>query len=435
MSFLREEDGSYSIIISVLLPFLIAAIFGSVFITRQVIEIFDIQRIADRTALYGAIQCSNDPSLFDEADVRAYAELIGLKDATNDTIKIDCTNDNRTSVTIDRKIDSSVTQLARTLLNGSLKDTVTANATAGRVPLGSTRTCLMLNSQGEIDVVIQGNASITLSNCVFGSSGEAIDFCSNKNGSGSTCVDDLLEMNGSQTFQALCPTLAQDNFDFLSNRCPQFDDIVTTMDFDSAGVESFLDTASFEEVAFCDDSAQGNNGSGNNGSGNNGNGNSNGEGNTGNSDTQEDSGPLYLQSGIYKIVDNCTLSRSIIATDQAEILIFLDNGADLIIPSNLSIDLKPYAYNGLKLAFFGLGASEITSTGNSTVSAPGIWYLPYTNFELTGTVSANFELDCAQLYLNRFSLIGNVDMTMACPDNVTTGGDNFTSSNLVFLTQ
>ena len=135
MSFLREEDGSYSIIISVLLPFLLAAIFGSVFITRQVIEIFDIQRIADRTALYGAIQCANDPSLFDEADVRAYAELIGLKDATNDTIKIDCTNDNRTSVTIDRKIDSSVTQLARTLLNGSLKDTVTANATAGRVPL------------------------------------------------------------------------------------------------------------------------------------------------------------------------------------------------------------------------------------------------------------------------------------------------------------
>ena len=430
MSFLREEDGAYSIIISVLLPFLIAAIFGSVFITRQVIEIFDIQRIADRTAFYGAIQCSNDPSLFDEADVRAYAELIGLKDATNDTIKIDCTNDNRTSVTIDRKIDSSVTQLARTLLNGSLKDTVTANATAGRVPLGSTRTCLMLNSQGEIDVVIQGNASITLSNCVFGSSGEAIDFCSNKNGSGSSCVDDLLEMTGSQTFQALCPTLAQDNFDFLSNRCPQFDDIVTTMDFDSAGVESFLDTASFEEVAFCDDSAQGDNASDNKG-----NDNINRERNAGNSDTQEDSGPLYLQSGIYKIVDNCTLSRSIIATDQAEILIFLDNGADLIIPSNLSIDLKPYAYNGLKLAFFGLGASEITSTGNSTVSAPGIWYLPSTNLELTGTVSANFELDCAQLYLNRFSLIGTVDMTMACPDNVTTGGDNFTSSNLVFLTQ
>ena len=113
----------------------------------------------------------------------------------------------------------------------------------------------------------------------------------------------------------------------------------------------------------------------------------------------------------------------------------MDNGADLIIPSNLSIDLKPYAYNGLKLAFFGLGASEITSTGNSTVSAPGIWYLPSTNLELTGAVSANFELDCAQLYLNRFSLIGTVDMTMACPDNVTTGGDNFTSSNLVFLIQ
>jgi Flp pilus assembly protein TadG len=428
MSFIREEDGAYSIIISVLLPFLIAAIFGSVFITRQVIEIFDIQRIADRTAFYGAIQCSNDPSLFDEADVRAYAELIGLKDATNDTIKIDCTNDNRTSVTIDRKIDSSVTQLARTLLNGSLKDTVTANATAGRVPLGSTRTCLMLNSQGEIDVVMTGFASITLSNCVFGSSGEAIDFCFSKN----NCFDydDLILMKGSQTFKALCPTLAQDNFDFLSNRCPQFDDIVTTMDFDSAGVKSFLDTASFEEVAFCDDSAQGNNGSGNSGKDN-----SNGKGNTGNSNTQEDSGPLYLQSGIYKIVDNCTLSRSIIATDQAEILIFLDNGADLIIPSNLSIDLKPYAYDGLKLAFFALGASEITSTGNSTVSAPGIWYLPSTNFELTGTVSANFELDCAQLYLNRFSLIGTVDMTMACPDNVTTGGDNFTSSNLVFLTQ
>jgi hypothetical protein len=404
MSFLREEDGSYSIIISVLLPFLIAAIFGSVFITRQVIEIFDIQRIADRTAIYGAIQCSNDASLFDEADVRAYAELIGLKDTTNDTIKINCTNDNRTSVTIDRKIDGSVTQLAQILLDESLKDTVTANATAGSVPLGSTLNCLTLNGQGEIDVVITGHASITLSNCVFGSTGSSIDFCSNISGTGkvSNCVNDLLELKGSQTLLALCPTLAQENFDFLSNHCPRFDDIVTTMDFDSAAFEEFLSSSSFEEFTFCNER-----------------------------------GPLkksdvYLQSGIYRISDTCQLSRSIFSADQAEIMIFLDNDAELIIPANLKIDLNPYDYNGIKLAFFGLGDSRIESQGTTSISAPGIWYLPYSILELGGNADY-YDLECAQLYLDRFQLNGTPVINLDCPADVTTGGDSFTSSNLVFL--
>lgn len=430
MSFLKDEDGSYSVIISALLPFLIAAIFGSVFITRQVIDTLDIQRIADRTALYGAIQCSNDPSLFDETDVLSYAALIGLESSSIDAINISCTSDNRTSVTIDRKIPQAISELAKKFLKNSLKDTITAKATAARVPLGQTRTCLMLNSQGDIDFVIQGNSSITLSNCVFGSSGEPLSICSNPNGGGSTCVNDLLELTGSQTLRALCPTLAEDNFDFLSNRCPQFEDIVTTMDFDSAAIEAFLDNATFQEVTFCDytEQGRGNGQSSNNERGNNDSKNKKNE-------TKDESGPLFLQSGIYKITDGCTLNRSIVAAEQSEILIFLENGANLDIPANLSVDLKPYDYNGIKIAFFGMGESDITSTGNSTLSAPGVWYLPYSKLELQGTVSANFELDCAQLFLDRFDLGGTIDVTMACPDNVTTGGETITSSNLVFLIQ
>jgi hypothetical protein len=188
--------------------------------------------------------------------------------------------------------------------------------------------------------------------------------------------------------------------------------------------------ATFQDVTFCDDTEQG---GGNGQNSNKGKGNNNSKNNE--NETQDESGPLYLQSGIYRIANDCTLNRSIIAAEQSEILVFLENGANLDIPANLSVDLKPYDYNGIKIAFFGMGESDITSTGNSTLSAPGVWYLPYSQVELTGTVSANFELDCAQLFLDRFDLVGTIDVTMACRDNVTTGGDTITSSNLVFLIQ